>query len=238
VPLKDKIARAAYARAKYLRERPRVIARTKAYREVHRDKYVAASKKYYQENKERLLARSRVYGEKNKEHLAAKTKEYREKNKEEIRAKKKMYRDSHKEIARAWREANKAWFAEYNQKNKEVKAAKARVYRVKKRVEQAAYYSAYRKAYRGRRNALLVKYRASQLQRTPKWLTPDDHWMMEEAYDLAARRTALKSGGHAQWHVDHIVPLQGKTVSGLHVPLNLRVIPAAENSRQSNRWVV
>jgi hypothetical protein len=80
-----------------------------------------------------------------------------------------------------------------------------------------------------------ARRRASKLQRTPVWLTPDDHWMIEQAYELAAVRT--KMFGFV-WHVDHIVPLQGKLVSGLHAPNNLRVIPGAENIRKSNHFQV
>lgn len=64
----------------------------------------------------------------------------------------------------------------------------------------------------------LAQRRAKQLQRTPKWLTADDRWMMREAYALARLRGRMF--GFA-WHVDHIVPLQGEVVSGLHVPWNL-----------------
>lgn len=72
-------------------------------------------------------------------------------------------------------------------------------------------------------------------KRCPAWLTPDDLWMMQQAYELAALRTKLFG---FQWHVDHEIPLQGKLVSGLHVPQNLRVIPGFENVRKANRYEV
>lgn len=78
------------------------------------------------------------------------------------------------------------------------------------------------------------KRRASKLQRTPLWLTEDDHWMIEQTYELAALRTKMLG---FSWHVDHIIPMQGKTVSGLHVPWNLQVIPAVENNRKYNKLV-
>jgi len=69
--------------------------------------------------------------------------------------------------------------------------------------------------------------------RTPMWLTVDDHWVMQEAYALAALRT--KVFGFV-WHVDHIIPLQGDRVSGLHTPENLQVIPWRENIRKANTY--
>jgi len=76
------------------------------------------------------------------------------------------------------------------------------------------------------------RQQAKRLMRCPKWLTLDDHWMIKEVYELAALRTKMFG---FDWHVDHILPLQGKTVSGLHVPTNLQVIPAVDNVRKGNR---
>jgi hypothetical protein len=75
----------------------------------------------------------------------------------------------------------------------------------------------------------------AKVQRTPSWLVEDDYWLIEQAYELAQLRTNLFG---FPWHVDHTVPLRGKTVSGLHVPTNLQVIPGAENSRKGNRMEV
>lgn len=85
------------------------------------------------------------------------------------------------------------------------------------------------------RVAAVLKYKAAKLDRMPEWVVndPDMVWMIEEAYHLAKLREEVMGG---KWHVDHAVPLRGKKVSGLHVPWNLRVIPAKENIRKSNKF--
>lgn len=81
--------------------------------------------------------------------------------------------------------------------------------------------------------ALLAKRRAAQKKRTPPWLSEADLCAIRKQYALA---NALTRETGVRHHVDHVVPLQGKNVSGLHVPWNLQVLPASENSQKSNKW--
>lgn len=77
-----------------------------------------------------------------------------------------------------------------------------------------------------------AKYRATKLQATPRWLNKG-HWF--EIGCVYLYRDALKRIG-LDYHVDHIVPLQGKKVSGLHVPENLQVLPADRNRLKNNHY--
>jgi hypothetical protein len=87
----------------------------------------------------------------------------------------------------------------------------------------------------GRKKAKRAKSRAKGELRIPAWLSEDDIWMIKETYDLAAERTKLFG---FKWDVDHILPMKGKLVSGLHVPTNLQVIPHTTNVRKSNTYEV
>lgn len=91
-----------------------------------------------------------------------------------------------------------------------------------------------REYYRKNKQYYITKgyLRAKGVQKAkPAWLTEEHKFMLEEIYDLRRLRTELTGVEH---HVDHIVPLKGKTCCGLHVPWNLQVIPASENLSKSN----
>jgi hypothetical protein len=74
---------------------------------------------------------------------------------------------------------------------------------------------------------------ARRAKRVPQWLTSEDKWLMREAYFLAKLRTNLFG---FKWEVDHIIPLRGELVSGLHVPTNLQVLPKTENRSKRNHY--
>lgn len=66
---------------------------------------------------------------------------------------------------------------------------------------------------------------------TPVWLTPQQKAEIASMYEEARK---LSSSG-TKYEVDHIVPLHGAVVCGLHVPWNMRVVSKDENNRRGNR---
>ena len=68
---------------------------------------------------------------------------------------------------------------------------------------------------------------------TPSWLTAE-HWAAMDAIYAKARRLTETTG--IPHEVDHEVPLDGRTVCGLHVPNNLRAIPQHDNNRRPRIW--
>ena len=133
----------------------------------------------------------------------------------------------------AWSKANQEKVSaakhKYAQENKEAVAARIKAWRDKNPDKMKAARAVWAAANKHKIQAKTRKRQAAKIQRTPSWLNEDDFWMMQEAYELAIKRTKLFG---FQWDVDHIYPLQGKVVSGLHVPLNLQVIPAIDNYRK------
>lgn len=72
----------------------------------------------------------------------------------------------------------------------------------------------------------------SKKQRTPSWADlPSIRLIYEECAELNCKY------GKRSHHVDHIVPLQGKTVSGFHVENNLQILKASDNLKKSNNYV-
>jgi hypothetical protein len=122
--------------------------------------------------------------------------------------------------ARTWREANSEHKKEYTAKH----------YRDnKERILEAGRKR--RAANRDKVAALAAAKRAEKDMRTPKWLTKQDFADIRKFYALA---NELSQAYGFPWHVDHIIPLKGKTVSGLHVVDNLQVIPGSDNRKKSN----
>lgn len=143
------------------------------------------------------------------------------------------------EIVKAWSTKNPEKVREYARKTKLKNAETIRIAAAQYRQANAEKRKQTTRNWRQNNKHLVAaaqqRRHAAEIKRTPSWLTDDDYWMMQQAYEIAALRTKLF--GFA-WHVDHIIPLQGKRVSGLHAPLNLQVIPGVENMRKLNKFEV
>lgn len=142
-----------------------------------------------------------------------------------------------KRLKKEWYERNKELTKERARArdlaNPEQAAARKAKWREENREMHNAINREWNKNNKPVKAALECKRRASQLQRTPAW-DPDAHLIVAK-YQLAAMLTKASGIEH---HVDHIIPLQGKKVSGLHVFSNLRVIPGSDNVKKSNSFPI
>jgi hypothetical protein len=138
-------------------------------------------------------------------------------NKEKHREANKLYRlnnkDKIKEINKLYRLNNKDKIKEIN-----------RLYRLNNKQKRKQTLILTRLNNPHTQRAITAKYRASQLKATPKFANLKK---IKEIYKNCPKG----------YHVDHIVPLQGKEVCGLHVEYNLQYLTKSENLSKSNIFV-
>ena len=131
---------------------------------------------------------------------------YREKNRDRIRDYKREHGASH-----SAREAASKRHARYYSTKKQEPA-----YMAARRERARAWYAANAEWWGGRKQAM------------PKWA---NKFFISEIYHLAKLRTKHLGVPH---EVDHVIPLRGRNVCGLHVENNLRVVPKAINRAKGN----
>jgi len=150
-------------------------------------------------------------------------------NRPDVRAKKQA-------CGRAYVAKNKKKLSKYKKQhraiNREQINAQKRKHYVDNKEELLKTMADYKKRNSGIVNAGCTKRYAAKMQRVPAWLSELDNLVIQEIYDLS--RLITKSTG-VKHHVDHIIPLQGVNVSGLHVPANLRIITDSENCSKGNK---
>jgi len=121
-----------------------------------------------------------------------------------------------------------------NSGNRETIKLKAREYRANFKDIANASTSAWRKRNKPKVCELANKRRAIKLQAIPKFIDVEfEEMFIEEIYSLSALRTELLG---IEFNVDHIVPLNSKTVCGLHYSANLQILEKELNLKKSNRY--
>lgn len=163
---------------------------------------------YKDPNDPRKVAYMKAWYKANMEHVCARTIEYQRQNPEKTKARKKL------------------WY-EVNKERELLKSAERYLNNFEK---ISARKKAYRSANKPLFNAMSAKRRA--YQRSPAWLTDFDKLKIKCIYSIASM---LSHENKEAWHVDHIIPLQGKEVCGLHVPNNLWFVRAEENLSKGNK---
>jgi hypothetical protein len=171
---------------------------------------LAFRKNYYEKNIDRERLNGVIYGKK-----------YYAENAEKIKPKVKeySYQKYHSDI-------------ENQRLVKREQAKKTRSDPIKLERINKGYRAKYRKNHKDLACAERALRRCREKQRTVSWANLEK---IKQLYREARKLTEETGVPH---HVDHIIPLQGKLVSGLHVENNLRVIPAKENISKHNRFEI
>lgn len=152
-------------------------------------------------------------------------KEYRDKNKNKIAEREKKWREDNSEHLKVTRHkhyiknkgARLKYFKKWREENKELIVIKRKVYYRKNRHNRLAYTR---------------RRQAAKLNATPVWA---DQEAISSKYALSSMLSSMTFGNG--YHVDHVVPLQGKNVCGLHVEYNLQVMRAEDNFAKSNKFI-
>ena len=163
-------------------------------------------------NKEYLKLIKRKWHEKNREKINSRTKELYSKN---IEKKRLSARNSYKKYSKKRIE----YVVEWGKKNKD---------------KRKKYVKENRERHPDKHCATQAKRRARKLMATPKWLNEQHFNEINKFYKKAQELT--KSTGIIH-HVDHIIPLKGENVCGLHVPWNLQILTMKENISKSNKII-
>ena len=177
----------------------------------NRDEYFRS---YYQANKEKYAERGKAWRIANPDKALAFDRKWKAKSHDKI----VKYRERTKEQRRAWQ---RKYEAESRDKEKAREAS-----RKWRQLHGADYRRKWAAENPGKGGMYAARRRARKFYATPAWLTDADIREVELIYEVAARDGL---------DVDHIVPLQGKTVCGLHVPWNLQLLTPNANKTKANR---
>ena len=217
------------ARAYYYVNKERVLERGRAWRAANKKWVKAYNAAYHADHREREIARNRAWKDENREAMNARRRaDYaaniersrayaREKKKEKYVRNPQKYRD----LARRDR-------AKPGVKQRQAARSKAWAERHRDRTKAAA-----RRWYQRNLAHARLKLAISQASRRQRRVA----WANQEAIAAFYAKAALLTRTTGRSHVvDHIIPLKGRTVSGLHVENNLRIIERFENARKFNKW--
>ena len=188
----------------------------------------AAQRQQYQRSKNRKLASCAEYRKRNSSRIKIYLSKWYKKNRERVLKRSKEYRATDR-VKERERQRQKLRYAADRDG---IQSRRAAYYRSSPLAKQR--FDQYQKRYY-RENTLkftlrVAKRRAKKYSAMPQWA---DKKAIADIYKLAKERTLETGIKHV---VDHVVPLQGRRVCGLHVETNLQVLSDQENLRKFNKF--
>lgn len=173
---------------------------------------------------------------------------YKKDNPEIVSAQKTRYRLKYKEVLRSKNRTYSQIFRKLHKEELSKRSKQRRIddpiYKEKRRAAEIACYfrnqiarAESRRRWANANKALIAHYvskrRIALANRVPNWLSQDD-WVKIKAQYQCAKDKSAETG--QKWVVDHVIPLRGRYVSGLHVPQNLQILTISDNSRKYNKF--
>jgi hypothetical protein len=235
-----KIASRYYAKnADKIRERKARYYAENADKERERERKA----RHYAENADKVRERNARWRADNADKFRDSISRWRAENADKVRERKAQYRAENAEniskYEARWRAENpdkvQGSSARYRVKNADKLCERRARYRAENAEELRERGRRYRAENPEKSRAHKSRRRAIKLNATVEWGQELTSLVELEAFSLAAQRE--RETGFA-WHVDHMIPLQARKVSGLHVWNNLQVIPAKMNLIKQNRLLL
>lgn len=196
-----------------------------AYYAANKEKKRAQGAAWHAANKEQVKIRGALHRAANKETIKVRCAAWCAKNEDKIKLRNAAYRVANKDKIKLTASAR------YIVNADKIRATHA-VYRAENQEKIKLGIAAWKKANRDKGCASAARRKANQLQATPAWANKAK---IEEFY-YTANMLGMHTGEH--YHVDHIVPLKGRLVCGLHCEANLQILTRSENTSKGNRHVI
>ena len=217
------------ARAYYYANKERCLERGRAWRAANKEKVKALNAAYHAKYRQRENARSRAWKEENREGMNARRRAaYTADIKQERAYARSRKKTRYAKNPQKFRNLARRERAQPGAKERQARVSKLWAERNRDRVK-----AAHRQWYQRNLEHARLQLAIAQGKRRRRYVS----WANLDAIAaLYAEAAVLRRATGCSYVVDHVVPLKGKVVSGLHVENNLRIIERSENARKSNKW--